>query len=496
MSDWGTGTKTADAADEWGSGGQVNDFGANDNFGGGNGFDDAAQFRGGAADGFDNGFGAATSGGAEAGSGGNRACFNCGQEGHNKAECPNERVFTGTCRVCEKEGHMAKDCPDKPPQICRNCGGEGHHASECKAARKLDRSNVEDVQAEVAWKKLTAAIKEQDMDDVKDAVQQYVKAIPEMTYVDLEEAFRSQGMGLHLIAIKKSVLSTYTKMDLQGNLDKTYAVTYRFDDKPARPREAEAWPKSPEENLERLKDAGEVVTRGLPKCGNCGEIGHISKRCPQEKQMAERVVIKCFNCGEEGHRMRDCTQPRNDRFACKNCGKPGHKVADCPEPRVAGDDVECRKCGEMGHFSRDCPQGGGGGSRACFNCGQEGHSSKDCTEPKNMAKVQCRNCDEFGHESRQCPKPRDYSRVTCSNCGETGHTKVRCKKEAVAPDTFDGGFDPPGETGPVDTSDWAGGNTGTGTFDTSDWAGGNTGSGAVDTSDWAGGNTGTGAVDW
>ena len=44
---------------------------------------------------------------------------------HTKAECTNERVFTGTCRVCEKEGHMAKDCPEKPPQVCRNCGEEG-----------------------------------------------------------------------------------------------------------------------------------------------------------------------------------------------------------------------------------------------------------------------------------------------------------------------------------------------------------------------------------
>jgi len=37
-----------------------------------------------------------------------RPCFNCGEEGHSKAECTNERVereFTGTCRLCEQVGH-------------------------------------------------------------------------------------------------------------------------------------------------------------------------------------------------------------------------------------------------------------------------------------------------------------------------------------------------------------------------------------------------------
>ncbi|XXH03606.1 WD40 repeat-like protein [Hypoxylon texense] len=437
-----------------------------------------------------------TNGGGEGGgptaAGGNRACFNCGQEGHTKADCTNARVlkcrhcneeghlirdcptappqeFTGECRFCHKEGHMAKDCPDKPPMVCKNCQQEGHPVAECKSARKIDRSHVAEVAAEIAWGKLAAAIKEKDMDSVKECVEGYLKAEPATTYIQLEEAFRAQGLNLYLIGLENtSVLSTHTHMDLQGNLDKKYRVHYRWSDKPLRPREAGGWPKSVEENKERLQDAGEVVDRGLPKCTNCDELGHIAKRCPQEKVEKERVTIMCYNCDQPGHRVRDCPEPRKNKYGCKNCGQGGHIAAECPEPRRASPDTECRKCNGTGHFAKDCPQGGGG---ACYNCGEQGHNSKECSNPK---KVQCRNCDEYGHVSKECPKPRDYSRVKCSNCGEMGHTKVRCKKEPAPAEEsgfdagFDGGFDAAngGSGGNADpepaTEDWGKGNGGAG----------------------------------
>ncbi|KAJ8123910.1 hypothetical protein ONZ43_g249 [Nemania bipapillata] len=467
---------------------------------GANGLDAPAGNDGGA-----NGFDAFAGDDGARGGGGGGGCFNCGQEGHNKADCPNPRVqkcrhcneeghlvrdcptappreFTGECRHCHQEGHMAKDCPTKPAEVCRNCQEEGHIVTECKNPRKIDRSHIEEIAAEIAWKKIRMGASERDMDDVKDAIQQYVKACPDTTYPQLESAFRTQDIGVYLIAMEsQSMIPTFTNMDFQGNLDKKYRVSYRFSPKPSRPRERELWPSSTEENMMRLEDAGEPVNRGLSKCANCNELGHISKNCPQEKVERERVTIMCFNCNEPGHRVRDCPQQRVDKFACKNCGNGGHKVADCPEPRVAGEDVECRKCGETGHFSRDCPQGGGGsGARGCFNCGQEGHSARDCTEPKkmlcrncnkeghranecpepkDMSKVQCRNCDEYGHDSRGCPKPRDYSRVQCQNCGEMGHTKVKCKKPTVAPDDLNNGngdFTSGGDNGgpgPIST-DW------------------------------------------
>ena len=58
-------------------------------------------------------------------------------------------------------------------------------------------------------------------------------------------------------------------MDLQGELDKTYQVGFHLSDKPRRSNAVANWPKDAEENLDRLKDAGLPMERGIPKCSRC-----------------------------------------------------------------------------------------------------------------------------------------------------------------------------------------------------------------------------------
>ncbi|RFN49562.1 hypothetical protein FIE12Z_6186 [Fusarium flagelliforme] len=360
--------------------------------------------------------------------GGDDKCFGCGETGHRRAECPNPQEMT--CRYCKKEGHMRKDCPDAPPMICENCGEEGHFRKHCEKPRKVNRDHIADVDPDVAWQKIKQSVSEKDVDDAKEAVNEYIKAMDgDITYKELQESLIEQGIGLWLVPTERTLIQVFTNMDLQGNIDKKYTVSYRFAEKPDRPREMEGWPKDREELLERLNDAGEIVDRGVPLCTNCKELGHTSKFCTQEKAERDAPKISCFNCGADGHRVRDCPEPRVDKNACKNCGQSGHRAADCEEPPNPAN-VECRKCNEVvvGHFAKDCPQGGG---RACRNCGQEGHISKECDQPRDMSTVTCRNCDQQGHFSKECPLPRDWSKVQCSNCQEYGHTKVRCNAPPV-----------------------------------------------------------------
>ncbi|MCJ1471451.1 hypothetical protein MMC13_000090 [Lambiella insularis] len=300
-------------------------------------------------------------------------------------------------------------------------------------------SSIADMEPDVAWKKLETADKARDLDDIREALKEYIKAVPGSTYEQLERSFRHLGFKTYIIAYEKEVTSTFTLMNLQGKLDCKYHIGFFFSDKPPRASLKEGWPANTEDNYIRLRDAGIPVDRGIPKCSNCDELGHIAKSCPQEKIEREVVGVKCVNCEEMGHRARDCTKERKDRFACRNCGQSGHAQAQCTEPRSAAN-VECKVCSEMGHFAKDCPTKP---PQTCRNCGEEGHMSKECQNPRNPATVTCRNCEQTGHFSKECPLPRDYSKVKCSSCDQMGHTKVRCKappKEEGGDGGF-GGFD-------------------------------------------------------
>jgi hypothetical protein len=127
-----------------------------------------------------------------------------------------------------------------------------------------------------------------------------------VTYKDLQEMFIHENINVWLVATERSLIDVFTNMDLQGNTGKKFTVSYRFSEKPERPREVDMWPQGREELLNRLDDAGEPVDCGKPKCTNCEELGHIAKHCTQEKVERPSKVSTCYNCGRENHRVRDC----------------------------------------------------------------------------------------------------------------------------------------------------------------------------------------------
>ena len=98
------------------------------------------------------------------------------------------------------------------------------------------------------------------------AVQVLVKALPDLTYCDLEKEFRERDFNVYLIAMEKEILPTQTIVDLQGNIGRKFAVGYYLSDKPARKSMKSRWPASAEKNIERLANAGVAMDSGILQC--------------------------------------------------------------------------------------------------------------------------------------------------------------------------------------------------------------------------------------
>lgn len=164
----------------------------------------------------------------------------------------------------------------------------------------MEGLKLEDATVEKAWTELMLADKEKDVDQIKKAIITYATAFPELTFEDLEGTFRSDNMNTYLIAKQQEVSDIHTIVNLQGKIDQKFTVSIQFQQKPRRAKFAEDWPSSPEENMERLGEAGFPMDRMVQKCSNCNQLGHGSKTCPEEKEERVKTVITCANCSEEG----------------------------------------------------------------------------------------------------------------------------------------------------------------------------------------------------
>ncbi|KAG9289087.1 hypothetical protein G9A89_022396 [Geosiphon pyriformis] len=385
-------------------------------------------------------------------------CRICGEEGHMARDCPEKRQGGfgggggggGACHRCGEEGHFARDCSIQTPirggiggGICYKCQKPGHFARECSEDRSGEDAVAErtfnsrskpaltpwsnpqptDLSANEAWNKLLAADKEKDIDDFKEAFEEYAKASPTDTFQSIEKKLRDSKCNAHIVALERDIPLDKTLIDLQGNPGKRYIANLVMGDPSVLPRTAGVRASDPVENMVWLAGSGFMRDNHEAICFNCKSKGHLGKDCPEPKKEVERSTpLTCQNCGSCEHWTKFCPETRRDYYAESR-------------DRKGGGDRSCFKCGSSDHISRDCSaidsrhemgsRGGRGASvRTCHNCGAEGHISRECSEQKPRRPIICSNCGK-GHEVRDCPSERsDSFGDTYGAVGNDSYTSV------------------------------------------------------------------------
>ena len=149
-----------------------------------------------------------------------------------------------------------------------------------------------------------------------------------------------------------------------------YFLSKGYDNQPTRCKDCRSAKKASHNNSR----GGFRNNNGPRTCYNCGQEGHVSSACTNERQ-------------ERQERPERSTYTRNTvaRGTCFNCGQDGHMSSACPNKdsndsgRRAGRPVSCYNCGQAGHRSNECSQPqqerAARPTGSCFSCGEAGHRS-------------------------------------------------------------------------------------------------------------------------
>ncbi|XP_053331257.1 zinc finger CCHC domain-containing protein 9 [Spea bombifrons] len=99
-------------------------------------------------------------------------------------------------------------------------------------------------------------------------------------------------------------------------------------------------------------------------CFHCRKPGHGMADCSEVLRCQDAGTGICFRCGSTEHEVTRCrakVDPALGEFPyakCFICGEMGHLSRSCPDnPKgLYAEGGSCRICGSVEHFQRDCPE--------------------------------------------------------------------------------------------------------------------------------------------
>ncbi|XP_053824701.1 zinc finger CCHC domain-containing protein 9 isoform X2 [Vidua chalybeata] len=155
---------------------------------------------------------------------------------------------------------------------------------------------------------------------------------------------------------RKKKKKEYENQDVNG------FAAHRGEEEEEEEKEEEARRKDRRRESRRLRR--QERKKNAMVCFHCREPGHGVADCPAVLESQDMGTGICYRCGSTEHDLSKCrakVDPAAGPFPyakCFICGEMGHLSRSCPDnPKgLYAEGGGCKLCGSVEHFKKDCPE--------------------------------------------------------------------------------------------------------------------------------------------